>query len=342
MLYARNNPGKGNAGMTIVTVSLNPSLDKTCYFDKKVELGRTNRAKDAKLAIGGKGLNVSRVFKNLGIAVRSLGFYGGLSGRYLVEQLDRLGIGNNLIRTEAETRQNVKLIGENTQYTEFNESGGPITESELESLITELNSIKNAVGIDLLFLCGSVPKGIRLSIYKDILESFSGTDTKVIVDAEGEALAQSLKSDGIRPFLIKPNQYEFETLTGKSYDLGQDFDAAMERIRDDVKSVSREYDVRVLLTLGEYGAIFAQGDHIVETAAHKVKARGFTCAGDVFLSCFVAAYFGRIDEIPEGRLDAALSFAASGAASKMECDIGAFPEYRDFFRFCKYFNAGGH
>ena len=93
----------------IYTVTLNPSLDYTVSVDS-FRLGYTNRTESENLTVGGKGINVSTVLKNLGLESTALGFVAGFTGQEAARQLTARGIGNGLIVLEKGlTRINVKL-----------------------------------------------------------------------------------------------------------------------------------------------------------------------------------------------------------------------------------------
>lgn len=326
--------------MKIVTVSLNLSLDKMYYFDNRIILGGMNRADRTNIAIGGKGLNITRVLKVLGIDVISIGLCGGTNGKYLIERLNSMNISNDFTATACETRLNIKLNSRNTQITELHEYGGPISDSEVCQLITKLNSINEAEEIDLLFLSGSVPYGVSPLVYKDIMETFSDSKAKVIVDAEGIALSETLQSTICQPFLIKPNQYEFELLTRKKYDLNENYDVEMRQIRSDIEHILSKHEMRILLSLGKYGAIYADNRCMQESEAPSVTLRDTTCAGDALLACFIAAYFGLVESVPKDSVETALSFATSGAAAMIERSGDIFPSYDDLFRYYLSIHGG--
>ena len=63
----------------VTTVTLNPMLDKTIYVDR-VERGAIHRASKMEMVAGGKGINVSRQLKHLGIKTVATGFLGGEVG----------------------------------------------------------------------------------------------------------------------------------------------------------------------------------------------------------------------------------------------------------------------
>ena len=49
----------------ILTITLNPCIDKTIYLDR-LDVGSYNRVKNTRTDLAGKGLNVSTVLNSLG------------------------------------------------------------------------------------------------------------------------------------------------------------------------------------------------------------------------------------------------------------------------------------
>ena len=93
----------------IYTVTLNPSLDYIVSVEH-FKLGLTNRTGFEQILPGGKGINVSIVLKNLGIASTALGFTAGFTGDEIIRELENTGISQEFIRLEEGiSRINVKL-----------------------------------------------------------------------------------------------------------------------------------------------------------------------------------------------------------------------------------------
>ena len=72
----------------ILTVTLNPAIDKTVKVEN-FKFGQDSYEDAIFLSAGGKGLNVSRVLKRLGIESIATGFVGGASGDYIKKQLNK-------------------------------------------------------------------------------------------------------------------------------------------------------------------------------------------------------------------------------------------------------------
>ena len=64
----------------IITVTLTPALDKTVTIPN-FETGTLNRIETARLDAGGKGINVSKVLRVLGVRSTAMGILGGSTGK---------------------------------------------------------------------------------------------------------------------------------------------------------------------------------------------------------------------------------------------------------------------
>jgi 1-phosphofructokinase len=115
----------------IATVTLNPAVDKSVTLRDFAE-GKTNRVEVARLDAGGKGINVAKVLKRLGVEVCALGFEAGGNGRFILDALKAEGIPAEFIQVPGETRVNLKIRDlEKGIETELNEAGFPVTAEHL-------------------------------------------------------------------------------------------------------------------------------------------------------------------------------------------------------------------
>ena len=120
----------------IYTVTLNPSLDYIVSVEH-FKLGLTNRTGFEQILPGGKGINVSIVLKNLGIASTALGFTAGFTGDEIIRELENTGISQEFIRLEEGiSRINVKL--RSIDGTEINGRGPEIKKERLKELTDRL------------------------------------------------------------------------------------------------------------------------------------------------------------------------------------------------------------
>ena len=161
-----------------------------------------NRASSERLAVGGKGLNVSLALKELGDETLALGFIAGFTGKAIKEKVGELGLQHDFIEVAGQSRINVK-IKSNTE-TDINGSGAEVCDNDVNKLVRKLKKLLKEG--DWLIVSGSIPSGLSEFVYADLfkkLKSIKGIN--FVVDACGKLLTETLK---FKPFLIKPNIYE--------------------------------------------------------------------------------------------------------------------------------------
>ena len=190
----------------IYTVTLNPSLDYIVSVEH-FKLGLTNRTGFEQILPGGKGINVSIVLKNLGIASTALGFTAGFTGDEIIRELENTGISQEFIRLEEGiSRINVKL--RSIDGTEINGRGPEIKKERLKELTDRLCRLQRG---DVLFLSGSIPVSVPENIYSTIMQQLKDKDVMIVVDATKDLLMNVLP---YHPFLIKPNNHELGEIFG--------------------------------------------------------------------------------------------------------------------------------
>lgn len=320
--------------MKIATLTLNPCIDRTLYFGAPFKTDALNRARYAVTNAGGKGINVARIYRKLGIRAAAYGFVGGTTGGMFSELLAKEDIPTAFTETSCDTRMCIKLIDADGTCTEANEGGGPVLEEEYRALKKQLERF-TADGDDtaILFAGGSVPNGLSKTVYRDLIAELNQTgNLRFILDADGEALKAGLESS---PWLIKPNAFELSGLVG--YEItGKTAREKAENAAKASRRIKAEYNTNVLCTLGGDGAVYTDESGSLYVNAPHVTLRGFTGAGDTFLASFVFAYE------KNGRDAAtALCFASSAAAAKVELAGTEMPDKNAMMRFVEQVEAVG-
>jgi 1-phosphofructokinase len=283
----------------IITVTLNPALDKTAHVDR-VCPGALNRLRDVTVDAGGKGVNVSSVVSVLGGKTIAAGFAGGTTGEELLKRLDDRAIPHDFVRIAGDTRVNLKLIDDEGALTELNEPGALVSPGEWQALEKKLSSLASK---DTIFvLSGSLPAGLGADTYRNLCLALRGRNgSRVFVDADGEPLRQALLA---APDYIKPNRYE----------LLQYFSAPPDTPEPRLVEFCRELLAKglsfVALSMGEEGALF-----VTEAAAYRspplpVPVRSTVGAGD----SMVAALAYGLDQGLSPEQSMTLAMAASAAA----------------------------
>lgn len=264
----------------VYTVTLNPSLDYTVSVDN-FRLGYTNRTASEFLTVGGKGINVSTILKNLGIENTALGFVAGFTGQEAVRQLAERGIESGLIALEEGlTRINVKL--QSVEGTEINGQGPDIPEEKFAQLSERLSELTAG---DVLFLSGSIPASLPGDTYMHMMERLAA-GVMTVVDASGEQLTKVLS---LRPFLIKPNHHE----------IGEIFGVTLTDRASVIPYAKRLQEMgarNVLVSLaGEGAALLAEDGSVYESAAPEGRLINGVGAGDSMAAGFMAGWLEKAD-----------------------------------------------
>lgn len=259
----------------IYTVTFNPSIDYIVNL-ASLELGKTNRSKREEVFVGGKGINVSIVLKNLGIDSKCLGFCGGFVGNEISRILQNIGCNTDFVQLEQNSRINIKI--KSSEETEINSEGPTILTENVEQLYQKLDVLKTG---DILVLAGSIPNTLPNNIYEKIQERLKDKEIRVIVDATKDLLLNSLKYN---PFLIKPNKDE----------LGEIFNVEI-KTEDELltyaKKLKQKGAKNVIVSLGKDGALFLdENNNSYRLNSPQGKLVNSVGAGDSMVAGFIYGY----------------------------------------------------
>ncbi|WP_413375552.1 1-phosphofructokinase [Alkalihalobacillus sp. 1P02AB] len=211
----------------ITTITLNLALDKT-YFLSNFQKGKTNRIKQVHEEPGGKGINVAKVLQTLGYEVKVSGFSGGFTGSKVQKLLNEKLITHQFIQIEDESRECINLIADvNGQETELLEQGPTIQPLKWEELCQSVQQL--ASQSEFVVLSGSLPKGVPINAYGQLINIIHQADAKTILDTSGEPFQAAISE---KPFLIKPNEHELAHWLGKEELSRQDMIWGAEKLHD--------------------------------------------------------------------------------------------------------------
>ena len=262
----------------IVTVTMNPAMDKTVEIDRLLP-GGLNRIKKVEYDAGGKGINVSKTIKALGSESIATGFLGGNTGKNIEMVLDEKGIRHEFVWVNGETRTNTKVVEENGCVTELNEPGPVIGEKQMDRLIRKI--LGYAKEGTLFVLSGSVPKGVDPMIYARLILLLHEKGAEVLLDADGELLKNGLSQN---PDMIKPNQAELERYALLSRESSE------EALLNAARSMREEGVKSVVISMGEDGAVFLLDGYEVRCPALPVKPRSTVGAGDAMVAALAFSW----------------------------------------------------
>ena len=252
----------------IFTVTLNPAVDRELTVDA-IAFDTVLRATDWQVDCGGKGFNVARMLKSLGVSSVALGFAAGKSGEMLADKLQLLGIDTDFVWVDGETRSNVSIVSaENGQYVKVNEPGPAITEADLQQLAKKIEDRVEAG--DWWVLAGSLPPGVPPEYYAKLISIIQSAGAKVFLDTSGEALRQNCAA---KPLLIKPNDEEAHELTGLPTNTAAEIAIVGE-------AIAAMGPVSVIVSRGKEGAILVDGGKAWLATSPKIDAANPIGAGD--------------------------------------------------------------
>jgi 6-phosphofructokinase 2 len=282
----------------IYTVTLNPSLDRTVEVEELV-YDDVNTIVDERISVGGKGIDVSRVLKELGTESVALGFVGGYNGLELEGRLVSEGIVCNFTHVNNETKTNAVIYQQKKKLqTLLSRSGPQLFPHEIATFFNRLKEVPKG---SYVVISGGVPHDIRESFFAQLITTLKERGVKAVLDTDGEPLRQSVSAG---PYLIKPNIHEFGRLLGKNV---TEIDEIVEGAKAYLGTI--EY---IVVSMGAKGVVGISRHGVYHAVPPKVKVRSSTGAGDSLVAgiVFVLSAGGNFEE-------AVTMGAACGTASTL-------------------------
>jgi 1-phosphofructokinase family hexose kinase len=265
----------------IITVTLNPALDKTLQVPSFTP-GRRHRTVDQVTMPGGKGVNVARAIKRLGQPVIATGIAGGATGTRIVEALNDESILNDFVRTREESRTNTAVLDPTTGLqTEINERGPSVGPQEFELFREKLLYLSKGAGI--CVFAGSLPRGIEPGVYADLVREVKRLGVTTVLDTEGEPLRLAVRAE---PDVVSPNELEAEELVGQEFN---DVEDRAQAVVEMVRLGARESIMTV--RDGCYASVADEGQNLYRVTVREQEARSRIGSGDAFLAGYVAARY---------------------------------------------------
>lgn len=252
----------------IGTITLNPCIDKTLVI-QNFRYGGMNRVLSKREDVSGKGINVAVTLTNLGVPVRTLGIRHSEGDPYLQDNLLKLGITYESVLAQGYLRENIKVLDTAGGITtELNQKGAPLSPDKLQEFDLLLDRVLPDLSI--LVITGSVPPGVDMGYYAQIIARANRMGVKTILDAEGELLRRGMEAG---PTVVKPNLYEMETAFGVSL---RGLDDAAEICQNIIGSgVSI-----VCLSAGKEGALITNGTESYVCRPTPMEVKSTQGAGD--------------------------------------------------------------
>jgi len=289
----------------IVTLTANPSLDRTVMLPAPLRAGEVQSAQSAREDAGGKGINVARAIVAAGepcVAVLPLAvddpFDTALRGS---------GLDVRRVPIAGHVRANLAVTDPAGITTKLNLPGARLSPDEISAVVDA--TVAASAGARWLVLAGSLPPGVPDDFYVRVIGAVRAVHGEkaplIAVDTSGPALA-AVVAHG-RPDLIKPNDEELGELVGAPLD-GADAQSAL----DVARALVPDRVGAALVTLGARGALLVDADGAWAAVPPPIRVVSTVGAGDSSLAGYVLG--DARGEGPDERLRLAIRYGAAAAS----------------------------
>lgn len=304
----------------ILTLTLNPSIDRTASIPEPLNRGGVYRLSDAVDVAGGKGVNVSGAVSHAGVSTLAL-FPVSESGRFR-RLVQNYGLDHEPIHINEEARVNLTIVEDDGTTTKLNTPGAELSKDTISTCLDRLAHY--APQATWVVLAGSLPRGVPGDIYLRAAATVreANPNCRVAVDTSGaplEAIGAALAAgaESINPFpdLMKPNGLELGELAGVDGQALEDLasEGNYDGIIDAAQKVNTAGVPELLITLGAAGAILSRDDGLaLHASSPKIEPLSTVGAGDSALAGYILAE--QDGEGPEQRTARAVAYGSAATA----------------------------
>lgn len=289
----------------IVTLTPNPSIDRTVTLDGKLRRGAVQRAETVTSQAGGKGVNISRAAMNAGVP--TVAVLPADPDDPFVLELRSAGIDSEPVPPAGAMRVNITISEPDGTTTKLNSPGPTVTADDLAVLAEAV--VRRAASADWVVLAGSLPPGAPDEWYADLVARLRGGRARVAVDTSDAPLRSLVERlDRGAPHLMKPNGEELASFTGDDpVALESDPAAAAAAARSLIGSGVDE----VLATLGPHGAVLVSAEGAWHATPPPTTVVSTVGAGDSSLFGYLLGDLQRL--VPDQRLALAVAYGSAAA-----------------------------
>lgn len=289
----------------ILTLTPNPSHDRTVALGGRLERGAVIRAESVTSQAGGKGVNISRAAVAAGIP--SIAVLPAPHDDPYVHELLAAGIDCRPVETAGSLRVNITISEPDGTTTKLNSPGPTVTAEVLDELTTSLRL--RAAAADWVVLAGSLPPGAPAEWYAEVVDVLREAGGRVAVDTSDAPLRALVDGlDAAAPHLMKPNGEELASFTGAEAGLLESDPLAAARA---ARTLVERGVESVLATLGPHGAVLVDRDGAWHAAPPPTTVVSTVGAGDSSLFGYLLGDLRRQD--PAHRLALAVAYGSAAA-----------------------------
>ncbi len=288
----------------IVTLTANPSIDRTITLSEPLSRGSVMRSVSTHDDAGGKGVNVAQVIRRSGQP--AVAVLPGDHDDPLLIRLREMRLTHRAVPTGTPARINLTLAESDGTTTKINASGAELAEGQREALIDAV--LRETPEARWAVLSGSLPPGTPATWYAEVIAQVAGDGLLIALDTSGEPLREAVRREPHSIDLIKPNEDELADLVGVDATTLTSVDAV-------VAAATPLVDAgigAVLVTMGSAGAVLVTGSGVWVATAPQIRARSTVGAGDSALAGYV---LGALDGLgPDKRLGLAVAYGSAAAS----------------------------
>lgn len=295
----------------IVTVTPNPSIDRTVALGAPLTRGAVHRVTSATSEPGGKGVNVARALTLAGLD--AVAVLPAADTDPIVAALRYGGVSFDCVPVPGAVRTNIAITELDGTTTKLNEPGAALDAAALDALTRTV--IAHAETASWVVMSGSLPPGVPVSWYADVVAQLASAPCRVAVDTSERPLDALAAGFGrAAPDVIKPNAEELAGLVGASPEELEH--AVAQGDPAPVVSAANRLIERgaktVLVTLGAAGAVLVDPTGSWMALPPPITPRSTVGAGDASLAGYVRAAVGGAE--PPRRLQMAVAYGSAAAA----------------------------
>ena len=258
----------------IYTITLNPAIDYFITLNNELLVDEVNRGSNEIYKAGGKGLNVSKILSVLEISSKAIAVLGGFTGKFIQDAFDKNPLIDVIpIPVEGTNRINMKA-NYGKQALCINGNGPVVSEETISDILKEINKINKD---DIVVVSGSMMHGFPSDFIVTLSKAIQERNAKVVIDMEQISMEQ-LKL--CKPFLIKPNLYEFKLLF-------KDETINASNIDQYLVKLNKLGIENILVSLGKEGAILSNTEGIFKLDQPHTTLVNKVGAGDSMLAAFI-------------------------------------------------------
>ncbi|MCK9086728.1 1-phosphofructokinase [Haemophilus influenzae] len=243
---------------SVVTITLNAAYDLVGRLNR-IQLGEVNTVETLGLFPAGKGINVAKVLKDLGVNVAVGGFLGKDNSADFEQMFNQHGLEDKFHHVDGKTRINVKITETEADVTDLNFLGYQISPQVWQQFVTD--SLAYCLNYDIVAVCGSLPRGVSPELFADWLNQLHQAGVKVVLDSSNAALTAGLKA---KPWLVKPNHRELEAWVGHPLNRLEEIIAAAQQLK--AKGIEN-----VIISMGAKGSLWINNEGVIKAEPAKCE-----------------------------------------------------------------------